>query len=116
MENLSIIKKPCNRWPGHSRCVKAVKSKKCRATLKEFYSKYHLVCQSSKARKGKIPVQLILLKICCGQETEFIQADGVLVCFRCSVNYCPICKEKISQDGAVCGCAKNSVTAQIKQN
>lgn len=107
MECLSIIEKPCNRWPGHSRCVKAVRGKKCFAVIKEFCGVHHLVCQSSKARKGKIPTRLILLKICCEQNTGFIQKEGVLRCLRCDTIYCPICKKMIGQGGASCGCVEN---------
>lgn len=107
MEYSSIIEKPCNRWPGHSRCLKAVKGRKCFAVIREFCGLHYLVCQSGEARKGKIPAQLILRKICCGQEVGFVKEDGVLCCPACSAIYCPICKNKINRAGAACGCAKN---------
>lgn len=102
-----VIEKPCNRWPGHSRCVKAVKRKGCSAVIKNYHGRHYLVCQSSKARKGEMPARLILLKTCCEQEVGFIQKEGVLRCLRCNTDYCPICKGKIDQDGTSCVCAKN---------
>ena len=58
MTDLDIFGKLCNRWPGHSKCLKSIQGGTCDAEVDN--ESYKVKCVSGQKRKGIVPVELIL--------------------------------------------------------
>jgi len=115
MTNLDIFGKSCNRWPGHSRCLRSVHGNACTAETRENGKNYYVKCESGQKRRGTVPVELILLlkeniSPCCRKKLFFASRIGALCCPECVENdYCPICKESIDVRNWICECTRNGI-------
>lgn len=121
MENLGSFGRPCNRRPGRSQCLRKIGLEECEAEV-DTAGNLKVRCVSGQAKRGIVPVKLILLfkkniSPCCGEKMFLVGRTGALCCPGCvSKDYCPVCRKKIDVEHWICDCTRKGIIMPVSEH